>query len=124
MSDRSIALAEDIRQVLASALMFDMRDPGLKGVTLTQVKLSPDQSYCDIRYTIMDETKGKKVVQRSLERAAGALKRAIGKHIKLRRMPNLRFHYDEMVEEERRIGAILNNLNISPADPEDGNADT
>lgn len=115
MSHRMEQLEEDVRQVLASALMFEMRDPGLDGVTLTRVKLSPDLSYADVRYTLMAGSQGKQKAQSALERAAGALKREISSRIKMRRMPNLRFHFDEMVEEERRIGEILNDLNKDKA---------
>jgi ribosome-binding factor A len=109
-------LEEDVRQVLASALMFEMRDPGLDGVTVTRVKLSPDLSYADVRYTLMSSEAQKGKAQQSLERAAGALKREISSRIKLRRMPNLRFHFDDMVEEERRIGKILEDLQKEKAD--------
>ena len=53
------------------------------------------------------------------ERAAGALKREIASRIKLRRMPNLRFHFDDMLEEERRIGEILQGLQKEQSDEAD-----
>lgn len=115
MSHRMEQLAEDVRQVLASALMFEMRDPGLDGVTLTRVKLSPDMSYADVRYTLMADASPRHTAQKSLERAAGALKRELSSRLKMRRMPTLRFHYDDMVEEERRIGEILEDLNKDKA---------
>lgn len=119
MSHRMEQLEEDFRQVLAAALMFEMRDPGLDGVTVTRVKLSPDLSYADVRYTLMEQSPGKAQAQKSLERASGALKREISSRIKVRRMPALRFHFDDMVEEERRIGEILEDLSKQRSDNEE-----
>ena len=116
MSNRSIVLAEQLRQVVSTAVQFEMRDPALSDITITRVKVSPDLSLADIRFTTLDAADQAKAIK-ALNHAKGALKRIVAKSVKLRRVPDLRFHYDRDVEDEKRIGQILNKLDI-PEDDE------
>ncbi len=112
MSNRDLVLSEQLRQIISNLLYFEMRDPKLEGITITRVKVSPDLQYADVRFTLMDDQKRADTVIQALNRAKGALKRAVGKRVKLRRTPELRFHLDEDVLRERRIGQILDELDI------------
>lgn len=112
MSNRELILSEQLRQIISNLLYFEMKDPKLEGVTITRVRVSSDLQFADVRFTMMDEKKNHGSVLNALNRAKGALKRAIGKRIKLRRIPELRFHLDEDVLHERRIGQILQELHI------------
>lgn len=112
---RKLHLPEDIRQVISNALLFEMRDPSLAGVTVTRVKVSPDLQFADIRFSVMGADTNPKKVEAALNRARGAFKRELTKKIRMRRVPELRFHFDEDVASERRIGEILDQLDI-PSD--------
>lgn len=119
MSDRSSTLAEQIRRIVSEALYLELRDPNLEGITITRVRVSQDLQFADIRFTIQDDMRTPETVTRSLDRASGALKRALTKSLRLRRIPSLRFHHDEDVSAERRIGAILETLHIPPEEADD-----
>jgi len=114
LHDRLSVLNEQYRQILSSALLFEMRDPELKDITITRVKLTPDFQFADVRFTLYDDEKSPEKTLRALERARGMLKRILSGQINLRRAPELRFHYDEDIAAERRIGEILENLDIPP----------
>ena len=117
MSHRREALAEDIRQSLSNALVFEMRDPGLAGITITGVKLSSDLCYADIRFSTAEESGAPRAFQ-SLARAKGALKKHLGEHIKMRRVPELRFHFDKGLAAQQRIESILQRLHDEEAPDE------
>ncbi len=112
MSHRVEVLAEQFRQVIGEALLFEMRDPSLDSVTITRVKVSPDLQFVDIRFTSGGDEEEARQAEQALNGAAGAFKRIITRKIKLRRVPNLRFHIDDDMVAEERIGRILKNLNI------------
>lgn len=103
-------LAEQVRQVLSYALSFEMGDPGFDGVTITRVRLSPDLQYADVLFTELDDGTNPDVPLESFRRAKGALKRIIAQRVQMRRVPELRFHVDEDVVAERRIGKILETM--------------
>jgi len=113
MTNRADALAEQIRQIISEAILFEMRDPALEGITITRVRVSRDLAYADIRFTPQDDVRDPETVARSLQRAAGAFRRFLSQKTKLRRTPQLRFHFDEDVVAERRISDILQNMDIS-----------
>ena len=112
-------LPKQFRQIISHALYFQLRDPQLSCVTVTHVKVSPDLQFADISVTLGGEEPGP--VMPALERASGALKKILGKSIKLRRIPHLRFHLDTSSEDAERIDAILKNLHIPPpeSDPDE-----
>ena len=119
MSNRSDVLAEQIRQVISEAILFEMRDPDLEGITITRVRVSPDLQFADVRFTPQDDIRDPLAVAKSLGRAGGAFRRLLTKKIRMRRVPELRFHYDTDVASERRISGLLNEMNIPPADQDD-----
>lgn len=110
MAFRPETLAERLRQVLSTALLFEFNDPKLQGITITRVKVSPDLHYADIRF-IADPERERQALN-ALRRAAGAMRRHVSKKVKVKNTPELRFHIDEDVEAEARIGEILERLDI------------
>lgn len=105
-------LPKQFRQVISEALSFQLRDPKMDCVTVTHVRLSSDLQFADISVTLGGEEP--EPVMAALSRARGALKRIIAKSIRLRRVPELRFHLDTSGEDVERIQSILDTLVIPP----------
>jgi len=100
-------VAEEIRQELATLLSRHVHDPGIGFVTLTHVKVSPDLQMARVFYTMLGDAAKRKDTERALIRATPFLRRQIGARIRLRRVPELRFEFDESVEKQDRIERIL-----------------
>jgi len=103
-------VGEEIRQEIGRLLAREVRDPAIGFVTLTRVKVSPDLQLARIYYTLMGDEKARRETQRALERATPFLRRHIGALMRLRRVPELRFHFDQSVEHQDRIERILLDL--------------
>jgi ribosome-binding factor A len=103
-------VGEEIRQELGVLLAREVHDPGIGFVTLTRVKVSPDLQLVRVYYTLMGDERARRETQRALERATPFLRRQIGARIRLRRVPELRFEFDESVEHQERIERILLDL--------------
>jgi ribosome-binding factor A len=103
-------VAEQIRQELATALARDVHDPSIGFVTLTQVRVSPDLQLARVFYTHRGDASARKNVERGLARAVPFLRRRVGAAVRLRRVPELRFEFDESVERQDRIERILLDL--------------
>jgi ribosome-binding factor A len=115
-------VGEEIRQELAMALAREVHDPGVGFVTLTRVKVSPDLQLARVYYTMLGDEKAKKETQRALERATPFLRRHVGSHIRLRRVPELRFELDRSVEHQDRIERILLELEAERKSREGGDS--
>lgn len=100
-------VGEELRQTLAELLAREVHDPGLGFVTITRVRVSPDLQLARVSYTSFGDEKARKDTAKALGRAMPFLRRAIGQRLRLRRVPELTFHFDESVENQARIEKIL-----------------
>jgi ribosome-binding factor A len=112
-------VADQIRAELASLLARDVHDPGIGFVTLTRVHVTPDLQQARVHYTVLGDEKARAGSGRALERAAPFLRRQIGSRLRLKRVPELTFLYDESVEGQDRIERILNELHASERHDDD-----
>src|SRR2546430_2101861 len=108
-------VADQIRGELASLLAREVHDPGIGFVTLTRVHVSPDLHTARIHFTVLGDEKARTASARALGRATPFLRRQIGTRLRLRRVPELTFVYDDSIEGQDRIERILNELH--EADP-------
>jgi ribosome-binding factor A len=112
-------VADQIRSEIAQLLAREVHDPGIGFVTLTRVQISPDLQQARVFYTALGDDKARKTSGQALERAAPFLRRQIGKRLRLRRVPELRFTYDESIARQDRIEQILNDIRANPPRPDD-----
>jgi ribosome-binding factor A len=99
--------AEEIRQEIGQLLSRAVQDPGVGFITITRVKVSPDLQLARIYYTQIGDDKQRQQTVKALERVTPFLRRQIGSRLRLRRVPELVFHFDESVENQERIERIL-----------------
>jgi len=103
-------VGEQIRQELSQILSQQVHDPGIGFLTLSRVKVTPDLQLARVLYTVIGDEKQRKETQKALERALPYLRRQIASRIRLRRVPELQFFYDQSVEHQDRIEQILLDL--------------
>ena len=115
-------VADQLRAELAQVLAREVHDPGIGFVTLTRVQVSPDLQLARVFYTSLGDEAGRRNTARGLERAAPFLRRQIGARLRLKRVPELKFVYDESVAAQDRIEQLLNELHREP-DPHDDSDD-
>jgi len=103
-------VADQIRSEVASMLARDVHDPGVGFVTITRVQVTPDLQHARIHYTALGDDKALANTAKALGRASTFLRRQIGSRLRLRRVPELEFRYDESIEGQDRIEQLLNNI--------------
>ena len=112
-------VAEQIRAELASLLAREVHDAGIGFVTVTRVRVSPDLQQARVYYTALGDDTSRRDTERALGRATGFLRRQIGTRLRLKRTPELTFHYDESIAGQDRIEQLLSELNTAPVPPHD-----
>jgi ribosome-binding factor A len=110
MSTRPERVGDQIRSELAQLLSRAVHDPGVGFLTLTHVRVTPDLQLARVYYTSLGDDKARQESARALKRAAPFLRRQLGQRIRLRRVPELEFLYDESIAQHDRIEQILQEL--------------
>jgi ribosome-binding factor A len=107
---RPARVGEELRHELSVILAREVHDPGIGFVTLTHVKVTPDLQNARVFYTQLGDDKAKAETKKALDRALPFLRRMIGTRLRLRRVPELVFTFDQSVEHQDRIERILLDL--------------
>jgi len=123
MSIKQDRMAERIRGILSELLLREMRDPRLRNVTVTEVKLDPELMFADIYVNALGDESREDEVLSGLNSASGYLRRAVGQRVRLRNTPELHFHWDVTLERGERMNQLLSSLDIPEAPPEDDDLD-
>lgn len=112
--NRPDRVAEEIRHVISEVLSREVKDPGIGFVTITAVKISSDLGMARISYTTMgmagtpaEHEKNKAATKAAIERVKPFLRRQLGQKMRLRRVPELNFHFDEGIAHQARVEEIL-----------------
>jgi len=107
-------VADQLRTELGLLLGREVHDPGIGFVTLTRVQVSADLQQARVFYTVLGDEKARSTSGRALERAAPFLRRQIGSRLRLRRVPELKWIYDESIAGQDRIEQLLNEIRSGP----------
>ncbi len=96
-----------IQEELSALIARKVRDPRVEGVTITEVKVSPDLRVAEVFVTTLGDEEQQRSALAGLDAASGYLRRELAPSLNLRFMPELRFHLDRSYEQGRRIDALL-----------------
>jgi len=100
-------VAEAVLRELSALLYRDLKDPRLRGVTLTDVKITPDLRHARVFFSHLQGAGRAKDAVDGFRSAAGFIRQKIGRGLGLRYSPDLEFEYDATIERAARIDALL-----------------
>ena len=114
-------VADQIRGELGLLLTREVHDPGIGFVTITRVQVTPDLQHARVFYTALGDERARRNSDRALHRAIPFLRRQIGSRLRLRRVPELEFLYDESIAGQDRIEQLLHDIHAAdqPTDHDD-----
>lgn len=101
-------ISQEIKKALSEAIFFALKDPKIASVlTLSEVRVSNDLSYADIYVSVMGSDWDKRQTIEGLGNAEGFLKNYLAHHVKLRQIPELRFHLDDSIEHGMYMDKLI-----------------
>jgi ribosome-binding factor A len=109
-SRRPRRVAEAIRATLAEALNETLSDPTLAGTIITDVTVSDDllSARVGVRRLVDDGKESSRLrLVRHLDGAQGRLRRVLAPRLDLRKVPELRFYFDEGPDKRARVDELL-----------------
>lgn len=106
-----------IREVVSSAILFELRDPRIKNVTVLGADVSPDLRYASVRVSVMGDEKEASLTMHGLNSARGFLQSKVAEYIKSRYTPELRFVLDDGIKKSIQASQLLKG--VIPGEGED-----
>lgn len=109
---RSDRVAQEIQKEIAMILQREVKDPRVGMVTVSDVEVSRDLAYAKIFVTFLFDNDQEAITQgmKGLEKASPYIRTLVGKAMRLRIVPELRFIYDESLVEGMRMSNLVSNV--------------
>jgi len=108
--NRSHRVGDQILREISDLLLRKVKDPRLKGITLTDVSVSKDLRRAHVYYSVFGTGEQKKLAQEGFESAKGYIRREIGERLQLRYVPDMQFSFDSSLEYGQKMEKILEEL--------------
>ncbi len=96
---------------LSNIIAFELKDPKLGFITISEVKVTNDLSYAKVYVSFLGKQERNEAGLKVLKKAKGFLKSELAKRMKLRKIPELIFVQDTSLENARKIENILEKVN-------------
>lgn len=111
MAHRIERLGNLIRHEITELLQRQVKDPRLGNfVTVTEVSISPDLRYAKVFVSCIGSEEAKRDILSGLAAASGFLRNQLAKRLRLRRIPELSFHWDDSIERGARLLQLIDEV--------------
>ena len=104
---RTARVSEAIREELAQIVGFEMHDPRVRGVVVTEAQVSPDGRQAQIRVEVSGD---REEALNVLEAARNHLRHQLAGRLQLRHVPELHFVSDPGTEASTRVEVLLQRI--------------
>jgi ribosome-binding factor A len=99
--------AERVRELVASVVRTQIKDPRLGMITITDARITADLREATVFYTVLGDAAAQAGTAAALESAKGLLRSTVGKALGLRHSPSLAFVLDDVQEHAKQIDDLL-----------------
>ncbi|MDG4779760.1 30S ribosome-binding factor RbfA [Micromonospora sp. WMMD961] len=99
--------AERVRELVASVVRSQIKDPRLGMITITDARITADLRDATVFYTVLGDSVAQADTAAALESAKGMLRSTVGKALGLRHSPTLTFVLDDVQDQVKHIDDLL-----------------
>jgi len=110
---RSDKVGDLLKKEISLIISSEIKDPRLQNINITAVKVSDDIGIATVFYTVIGESIQKthsNIDSKILVKLSGMIRSNLAKKIKIRRIPKIKFRFDESIEYSENIEKLLKNL--------------
>ena len=115
---RELRVAAELQRVLNDLLRTDVKDPRLDGVSVSAVEVSRDVSVARVYFSLLRPDDDPAPVHAALTKAGGFLRSRVGKTLRMRQAPELRFFEDEAPRRGLEISQLIDEHRAGDPDPD------
>jgi ribosome-binding factor A len=105
---RLARVAEAIREVASQVILFELRDPRIKNVTVTRAEVSGDLQHAKVYVSLLGTKKEQDLCMHGLRHAVGFLHSKLAARLQTRFTPQVKFVLDEGVKKSLEITRLIN----------------
>jgi len=107
---RSERTADTLKEEIAQIVGYELEDPRLTSVTVTDVRLSADKRAARVYVTVAGDEEEHKAALAALKHAAPYVRKQLGLALNLQRTPEIHFVRDRVEEEGERVDQLLQEI--------------
>ncbi len=107
---RAVRVGDQLLREISEILTRRVKDPRVKGATLSGIHVSDDLKHARIYFSVMGGSEDIHKVQGGLDSAKGFIKREIGARMDLKYVPEISFKYDPSLEMGRHMEKIFEKI--------------
>jgi ribosome-binding factor A len=100
-------MAQAIREVVSSAILFELADPRVRSVTVLGAEVSGDMRHATVHVSIMGTESEQNLAMRGLQHASGFLQAKVAARLQTRFTPVLAFKRDDSVKKSFEITRLI-----------------
>ena len=101
-------VAEVVREVASSTILFELRDPRVKMVTVTRAEVSGDLQHAKVYVSIMGSEREQQLTLHGLKHAAGFIQSKLADRLQTRFTPVITFVLDKGVKNSIAVARLIN----------------
>jgi ribosome-binding factor A len=104
---RAERVSETVREELAEIIGFELEDPRLASVDVTDVRVAPDLRHAHVRIGVAGDEREQQSALAALEHARHYLRHELARRLNLRKIPELHFEHDPVADADERLEILL-----------------
>ena len=117
---RGLRVQDQIQRDLAEIIAFELKDPRVGMVTITEVQITPDYAHAKIFFTtLIDDPEAIKNTWKGLSVAAGFMRNLLGKRLRIHTLPELHFVHDTSTTRGLAMSKLIDEANATRAKDDD-----
>ena len=105
--ERIDRISQEVQRVIDRIIREDVNDPRIGGTwSIVRCEVTRDLRYCKVRVSILEEERRRDMMT-ALKKAAGFIRRELGRNMELRLLPEIQFELDTNIEYAAHINRLL-----------------
>ncbi len=108
-----------IQQEISRILQLEVKDPRVKFVTVTEVRLTSDLRDAKVLVTSLGNMADREALLIGLKRATGYIRGELGRRLRLRYVPQIEFFFDDSYDKQERILNLLEDIHAEKESKEE-----
>ncbi|HSA05604.1 MAG TPA: 30S ribosome-binding factor RbfA [Candidatus Gastranaerophilales bacterium] len=111
MNTRGEKIKKALIKEISDIVQKGIKDPRIEGIiSVTDVELSADYKHAKVYISIFGEQEHKQRVMEAIEESAPFVRKEVGRRIRLRNTPELRFYLDESLEKGQKLTELIDKI--------------
>jgi ribosome-binding factor A len=113
---RGVRVADQIQRDLAEIIAYELKDPRVGMITITEVQVTPDYAHAKVFFTMLnDDPESVQKALSGLSKAAGFIRGQLGRRLTIHTIPELHFVHDSSTARGVELSKLIDEANASRA---------